>query len=37
MFLATILPSPIDDYDDFFVAISIDKVFPKQKKLNNIT
>jgi len=32
--LATILPSPIEEYDEFFevfVAISIDKVFPKQK------
>jgi hypothetical protein len=38
-FLTTILPSPIDKYDEFFevfVAISLDKVFPKQKKLNNI-
>jgi hypothetical protein len=34
MFLVAILPSPIDEYDEFFevfVAISIDKVFPIQK------
>jgi hypothetical protein len=40
LFLAAILPSSMDKYDEFFeffVVVSIDKVFPKQKKLNSIT